>query len=1227
MFQVRLVAYQCPADGGAALGALPDVRQFSCNMALNDIGSLEFNYPKSGRRIEWLLGKYFEIAVEYDVGNGFFEPPNARYIFVGRTDDVTEYAGDYVFRLQGYASNLRHSLVWGLLQLNEDGDRDLSGTPGAIMSLLINEAKNAGGLSGLTYSFTPTLDTNVQTWAKVFPKISFDPANDDLTILRNLADQGCLDWVMFKRRLDIYNPDLFLNQQKPNVNIPRSQLMEAPNEVASDELVHTIYVQGEGFNREIMQQASTTPKPWGTWAKAVQAGGIEDKGLLRLFGDAALKAGARDITQLTRAFDPRKTAFFPWADYGLGDSITVPGTDGQGVVARVRQISLKQDSEGRLVCILTLNDRIQEASIRAARRVNAIAGGGGAGSVPGGTGAIPDRQNDTRKPLAPTNLRAGSTAYIDEQGWARGTATLIWDPVGKATDGTDIQIQEYEVWRKPFDDEWQRHTVVGNQSTSATISPLEVTTNVQLGVRAIAYGSNRVASDFSTVTIKVANDDEPPPVPSALQVKGNRGALTVTWNGLDSTGQAMPLDFGSLRIHRGTTESFTPAAGNLFDTLTAAGSAVYADGTTGTSYYFKAVAVDRAGNKSAPSQATVGTVGNFLADEVLNGANLIDLSVDGTKALAAGSLDASRLRVGQVNLITDPGLKDAELTNYRLTQATRPAGIAIASANNLTSVARITSSSSEATEFFLTVPAAPNKYAAMPVTPGEKYYIAVRVDIANTPSPAPKIRLTYQTTSGGLVVADLGSVTASGLLVYDWDAPSDAMAVTLLVRHEPGSGLVLYRSFDFRRKVPGVLIEEGAVTADKIAANAVTAGKILAETITGNKLAATAIDGKTITGSILRTSANLPRIQIDGTSLKQLNVNGVALSELTPTGFKFRSATSGARVEISNSGIQGFKASGQPAFSFLSGSGDAEINGVFRSNSPNLYPRIEIDNSLWINNFMGVRFYANGSLQTHPELRVETTSGFLTIASGELFGFNSSAPTGKGELNLYSGSTKSGWSEGFLLTSRKGQGDPFGGRVEGNPTALFLNGPSVVLSSDNGTAGSLRLAQNGSLCMEISGDKRTKFYSWVQLNNRPAITSGVTLGLPTSGDPVISYFSSLSRFKLDQRPVPLDYRFLNIEPITWIDRNAAEADPTNTTRAAGFIAEQVEEVSVNADNAFHSLLVYDQEGDLQALQYDRFPAYLFPIVKDIHRRETHSEQLIEQLLQRVAQLESALEAQ
>ena len=87
-----------------------------------------------------------------------------------------------------------------------------------------------------------------------------------------------------------------------------------------------------------------------------------------------------------------------------------------------------------------------------------------------------------------------------------------------------------------------------------------------------------------------------------------------------------------------------------------------------------------------------------------------------------------------------------------------------------------------------------------------------------------------------------------------------------------------------RPAIGATLIEDGAITTDKILANAITAGKIAAlaieadhisaNAITADKIHAGAIDGKLITGARIRTSASGARVELNSEGLKAYRSNG-----------------------------------------------------------------------------------------------------------------------------------------------------------------------------------------------------------------------------------------------------------------------------------------------------------------------------------------------------------------
>ena len=171
-------------------------------------------------------------------------------------------------------------------------------------------------------------------------------------------------------------------------------------------------------------------------------------------------------------------------------------------------------------------------------------------------------------------------------------------------------------------------------------------------------------------------------------------------------------------------------------------------------------------------------------------------------------------------------------------------------------------------------------------------------------------------------------------------------------------------------KVGATLIEDGAITAEKIRAGAVTTEKITAggidagvittgelrgeliraQSIAASALAATAIDGKTITGATVRTAAAGARVEMNSTGLyvkNQFGTNTVSMQNGTIsveggtiTGGTVRTSASGARVQLDVTGLKAYNPDGDETFSISSNTGTVNMEGNLRQT--NEYGRFDI---------------------------------------------------------------------------------------------------------------------------------------------------------------------------------------------------------------------------------------------------------------------------------------------
>ncbi|MDY6143753.1 MAG: hypothetical protein SPI14_06075, partial [Arcanobacterium sp.] len=208
--------------------------------------------------------------------------------------------------------------------------------------------------------------------------------------------------------------------------------------------------------------------------------------------------------------------------------------------------------------------------------------------------------------------------------------------------------------------------------------------------------------------------------------------------------------------------------------------------------------------------------------------------------------------------------------------------------------------------------------ARVTLEPGINYHFSVdvRSSVAGT---VYYVALVTLDLSGGVPL----SVSSSGYLLQDkivskagvWEPASLSFTVSepcqarIRIWANRGNeaattgGYQWFRNLSLRPMVGTTLIEGGAVTTDRIAANAVTAEKITVDQALVNKLAvgslwagkisaqmlsATAIDGKTITSA----------------TVKSATISGGTITGGTITGATFKTAASGRRLQIDTGGLR-----------------------------------------------------------------------------------------------------------------------------------------------------------------------------------------------------------------------------------------------------------------------------------------------------------------------------------
>lgn len=591
---IRLKAYK---PNGDTLGLLPQPSSFSASFLHDDTGALRLEYSRkalNGSILERKLETGLEIAVEVSDGGKWLEPLNGRFVLISRSRDALDSSDTVTFTCPSYAWLLNKALMLDLAHLEGDGDDKgkrvfKKASAGLVMRTFLDENKTRGGIP-VTCGFDTGRDSAGAAWKSVMT-LAYTPGISSLTALANLAGNKICDWAFDKRTLKIWNMDstaLCRNLSRISVQLAHD-VLEAPEEESIEALASHILVQGDN-NKAFTRDNPAAPSPWGKWETYLSQQGISDDDTAALYMQSTLDTAARVRGQYTRALRVNDAPSLPLIDYRPGDWITAP-TVMHGEKVRVQQVTLSLESN-QFKASVVLNDKVYDATVRQAKRVQGITGG----AINGGTGGgLPAPEKDHRTPKVVTGLVVQTDAYISSRGTALGLATLQWAAVSQATDNTAIDISSYRVeYRKNLAGApWVSGGVTDAQRLTLGIGGLECGQRYEFRVRAVPTYSDRLGDWSNVVVALVASDVTPPSIPSKPILTSKLGVVDVQWDGRNNAGGGMELDFDHVEV------GISDSNGNwkYRDSVARDGHCVVT-GLEYRAYWFALRSVDHSGNKS-----------------------------------------------------------------------------------------------------------------------------------------------------------------------------------------------------------------------------------------------------------------------------------------------------------------------------------------------------------------------------------------------------------------------------------------------------------------------------------------------------------------------------------------------------------------------------------------------------------------------------------------------------
>lgn len=608
---IRLKAYK---PNGDTLGLLPQPSSFSASFLHDDTGALRLEYSRkalNGSILERKLETGLEIAVEVSDGGKWLEPLNGRFVLISRSRDALDSSDTVTFTCPSYAWLLNKALMLDLAHLEGDGDDKgkrvfKKASAGLVMRTFLDENKTRGGIP-VTCGFDTGRDSAGAAWKSVMT-LAYTPGISSLTALANLAGNKICDWAFDKRTLKIWNMDstaLCRDLSRISVQLAHD-VLEAPEEESIEALASHILVQGDN-NKAFTRDNPAAPSPWGKWETYLSQQGISDDDTAALYMQSTLDTAARVRGQYTRALRVNDAPSLPLIDYRPGDWITAP-TVMHGEKVRVQQVTLSLESN-QFKASVVLNDKVYDATVRQAKRVQGITGG----AINGGTGGgIPAPEKDHRTPKAPAGLVVQTDAYIGSDGYAHGLATAMWSAVTQATNDTSIEIGSYAVeWRRHVDGApW--HAAGTTDKTQLGFGGLDCGTQIEVRVRAVPTYSDKLGEWSSVFVATVESDTTPCSVPSRPVLASELGVVTVHWDGRTSTGAQMESDFDHVEVGEGVN-----AAGMRVVSATQSGQGDYlvTGLAAGSRHSYALRSVDHAGNRSDWSAIASVTVASAVSPE------------------------------------------------------------------------------------------------------------------------------------------------------------------------------------------------------------------------------------------------------------------------------------------------------------------------------------------------------------------------------------------------------------------------------------------------------------------------------------------------------------------------------------------------------------------------------------------------------------------------------------
>lgn len=850
MAHLSLAVWALPAAGTPV--PLPDLKAHTISPTDGDWGSVEFAYPRNGRNADLLLALAdtdtdlrVEVRVRATDGRTWVKPA---ILLESSIDDV---ADTDAITVHGHFHEIElGEVVVPYAPGADQGNTLISGTAGVIARTLLAAAQGRGCLSGVTWTFTDTLDSNGVAWANT-ANLTLAPGQTYAAMLGTLRGYGLSEWELTAGRvLRLTNVDgkgVDRTVGATPLTLERGRdLADAPRKHSLLGAATALVSAGKDGIYALASNATAQARRGRRIESYYTFGNTTDQGTLTALTTARLATTVNGKLELSHRLVLGAGNPTPLMDFGPSDyvfSATRSGVKRR----RVRQVTLKGAAGAITEVDVTVGTVIDEWAIAQQKRLDDVASGA---AVVGTSTPKPD-VDDGSTPATPVGLTASSLWYPTSEGIGQAQVTAAW--TADADKRTVGYVVEWHYLDNALGSTWQQVP----ETSASTVSWSSVSPGVSIGIRVSGinkYGRTSPPSTAYTLTTPV--NTTPPPVLPAPVGSAYLGLLKWDWNGKGAAGESMPGNFREAELHLSTTSNFTPhrplLANGRLDTAT---STTYRDqlagagelpvdpgGAYGVTWFAKWVTVDRSNLASAASAQ-----GSAVRTEI-------------------GYGDIAFKQQG--NLVEDGSFELAGSRATHLARSSSAWSMVSGGAQHGTWFARATGSVGGAV--FRTLALS----GKIPVTPGQQfaYRFALRGTGVNG-DVSTRTRWTLSDTTRVDNTLTYTPADATGAWTAkeggSYTAPALAESLEIVVELHPNctAGTWDVDRVEMREMVGTLLVQDAAITNAKI--TDLSVGKLTA----GIMSALVTISG------IIRTATSGARVELDTTGLRCISSTGAILFE------------------------------------------------------------------------------------------------------------------------------------------------------------------------------------------------------------------------------------------------------------------------------------------------------------------------------------------------------------